>query len=406
MSKKLKIGLFGFGHVGQGFCELLEKTCPPQLEIKTIGIKNINKPRKLNKTNFTDSINDIIDDPEIDLIVELIDDAAVAFEILKASLQKRKPVVTANKKMLAENLKEVYFLQNKYQTPVRYEGAVCGSIPIIQTLESYYALERINKIEGILNGSTNYILTKMIEERIGFQQALSMAMRLGFAESDPTLDINGEDAKYKLAILIAHAFNVVVDPDEIITIGIDKISQHDIRFAAQQNCTIKLIAKVEKIGNTLLAVVAPQFIPLGNQLSKVNNESNGVNIAGEAAGEQTLIGKGAGGLPTGLAVLSDVVHLTGQPELFYRQPSNRNLRLETGLVNVYIRFEVDDQISVNDFVEFEGGFHGNQFQTMEGWITSETLIEWLNRDGLAIILKKGQNITKSRAIKAEEYQLI
>lgn len=407
MNKKIKIGLFGFGHVGQGFSELLTTSKNTGLEIKTIGIKNLHKHRPSNKFKFTTSIHEIVDDPEIDIVVELIDDAKAAFEILKACLQKGKPVVTANKKMLAENLEEVYALQNKYQTPVRYEGAVCGSIPIIQNLESYYAFENTERIEGIVNGSSNFILTKMTEDRIGFQQALGQAKALGFAESDPTLDINGNDAKYKLAILIAHAYGIIIAPEEIIAIGIDKITQQDIRFAAQQDCTIKLIAKVEKRGNKLLAIVAPQFIPMENPLSKVRNEFNGVNIRGEFAGTQNLYGKGAGGLPTGLAVLSDVVHLSKNSAGFYRSLDKESkLTFKPGLVNVHVRFELSAMIGPKDFVDFQGGFHGHHFQTMEGWIAPHKLAEWRERDDLSLILQKGQNMMENTAKKAEEFQLI
>lgn len=407
MSKKIKIGLFGFGNVGQGFSELLAHSKNPELEIKTIGIKHPNRHNTSTNFKFTTSIHEIIDDPEIDLVVELIDDAEVAFEILKASLQKRKPVVTANKKMLAENLGTVYDLQYKLKTPVRYEGAVCGSIPIIQNLESYYANEAIECIEGIVNGSSNFILTKMTEDKIDFQQALDQAKALGFAESDPTLDINGHDAKYKLAILIAHAYGVVISPDDIIAIGIDKITQQDIRFAYQQHCTIKLIAKVEKRDDNLFAIVAPQFIPIENPLSQIRNEFNGVNITGEFAGKQHLNGKGAGGLPTGLAVLSDVVRLSKNSASHYQPLDIENdLTLKSGLVNVHVRFEASARIGPKDFVEFQGGFQGQHFQTMEGWVALHKLAEWRERDDLSLILKKGQNMTKNVVKKREEFQLI
>ena len=407
MSKKIKIGLFGFGNVRQGFSELLTSSKYSGLEIKTICIKDFNKHRAPNQFKFTTSIHEIIDDPEIDMVVELIDDAEVAFEILKASLQKRKPVVTANKKMLAENLNAIYDLQNKYHTPVRYEGAVCGSIPIIQNLESYYAHENIERIEGIVNGSTNYILTKMTDEKIGFQQALDQAQVLGFAEADPSLDVDGSDAKYKLAILMAHAFGVIIEPKEIITIGIDKITQEDIRMAVQQDCTLKLIARIEKSGNKLFAIVAPQFISIENPLSQIRNEFNGVTIRGKFAGTQHLAGKGAGGLPTGLAVLSDVIQLSRNSSHFYRQPeSNGDLTFESGMFNVYVRFESPGQMGPKDFVEFQGGFHGHHFQTMEGWIDPQKLADWQERDDLCLILKKDQNRTENTLKKAQEFQLI
>src|SRR5690349_5414316 len=206
MKKKLKLGIFGFGCVGQGLYHVLHETHGVKAEIKKVCVKNKNKSRPVPDRFFTLDRNEILNDPEIDIVVELIDDAQAAYEIAKAALQHGKAVVTANKKMLAEHLEEIYDLQKQYNKPVLYEGSVCGSIPILRNLEEYYDNDLIKHIEGIFNGSTNYILTKVFEEKKNYESALKQAQELGFAESDPMLDVKGYDAKYKLVIAITHTF--------------------------------------------------------------------------------------------------------------------------------------------------------------------------------------------------------
>src|SRR6478609_7651402 len=227
MGKKLTLGVFGFGCVGQGLYHVLEETNGLKAEIKKICVKNKAKERPLKKELFTFEPGDILNDPEIDVVVELIDDATVAYQILKSALQNGKHVVTANKKMLAENLEEIYLLQQKHNRSVLYEGAVCGSIPILRNLEEYYDNDLLTGIEGIFNGSTNYILTKVIEEKKSYIEALKQAQDLGFAESDPALDVKAFDPKYKLTIAIAHTFGAFLKPEEIINVGIQKISPVD-----------------------------------------------------------------------------------------------------------------------------------------------------------------------------------
>lgn len=407
MNRRLKVGLFGFGNVGRGFYELASRSEQLNLEIISIGIKDSSKHRKLDSTYFTTSTESIIDDPEIDIIVELIDDADVALEILKRSLEKRKPVVTANKKMLGCHLSEIYRLQKKYNTPVLYEGAVCGSIPIIRNLEKYYAFDTLTKIEGILNGSTNYILTKMIDEKLGYKEALNQAQSLGYAESDPTLDVNGFDSKYKLAILFAHTFGLFIDPNEIVSIGINKISNYDIQFAKRQGCTIKLVARAEKIGNKIYSVVAPQFVPINAPLAQIKNEFNGISIIGMHSGPHLLVGKGAGSLPTGLAVLSDVATLTSNPDFHYRYLNyNRLHTADFGLFKVYVSFREPDLIKTNHFIEFIGGSSSQNFHSMEGMVSTQKLIEWADRDDLSVIISKDHNFELDKAEKALEFSLV
>ena len=361
MKKKLKIGIFGFGCVGQGLYHVLHETQGVKAEIKKVCVKTINKVRPVPDSFFTFDRNEILDDPEIDIVVELIDDAQAAYEIVKASLQKGKAVVTANKKMLAEHLEEIYNLQKQYHKPVLYEGSVCGSIPILRNLEEYYDNDLIQRVEGIFNGSTNFILTKVFEENKNYTEALRQAQELGFAESDPSLDVKGYDAKYKLVIAITHAFGVFVKPEEVINIGIDRISDLDLKFARENGYTIKLIARAFKTGNKVFGFVAPQFIESSNPLAAVRNEYNAVQVQGAFAEMQTFIGKGAGSYPTGSAVLSDIGALTYEYAYEYKKLQQvHDLVFSNELVtDAYISFDEGTSITINDFEELQSGYAAN-----------------------------------------------
>src|SRR5476649_213454 len=238
MSKKLNIGLFGFGVVGQGLYDII-KTKHLNLEIVRIAIKDAEKQRSLPAELFTTNKDELLNNPEINTIVELINDTEAAFEIVSRALSSGKNVVSSSKKMVALHLKELIALQHKYGTSLLYEGAVCGSIPIIRNLEEYYDNELLHSISGIFNGSSNYILSKVCNEGLDYDTALKQAQDLGFAETDPTLDVGGFDAKYKLVIAAAHAYGVVVDPEEILTVGIQNLSPYDLQYAREKKLKIK-----------------------------------------------------------------------------------------------------------------------------------------------------------------------
>ncbi|MBC8046514.1 MAG: homoserine dehydrogenase, partial [Fimbriimonadaceae bacterium] len=293
-SKKLILGLFGFGCVGQGLHTVLNQTHGIKAGIKKICIKHADKKRSVDPCYFTTDKNEILFDDEINVIVELIDDADAAFEIVKTAMQNGKAVVSANKKMIAEHLYELYELQQKYNVPFLYEGAVCASIPIIRNLEEYYDNDLLNSLEGIVNGSTNYILTKIFDENKSFELALSEAQELGFAETDPTLDIEGFDPKYKLCILLLHAFGIFVKPENIFNFGIQRLNDFDINYARQKNAKIKLIAKCRKINNEVYAYVFPHFVNGNSQLTNIQNEYNGVLLESAFSDKQFFTGKGAG----------------------------------------------------------------------------------------------------------------
>ncbi len=206
--KKLQIGLFGFGCVGQGLHDVLGNSTNLTAEIERIAVKNRDKKRSLSAENFTFDKEDILQNDKVNLVVELIDNADEAYEIVKTSLKNGKSVVSANKKMVAEHLEELVDLQKENGVSLLYEASCCGSIPIIRTLEEYYDNELLFSISGIFNGSSNYILTKVLNEGKAYDEVLKQAQDLGFAETDPTLDVGGFDAKYKLVILTAHSFGV------------------------------------------------------------------------------------------------------------------------------------------------------------------------------------------------------
>jgi len=388
MKKKLKLGLFGFGCVGQGLYHVLHETQGVKAEIKKVCVKNRNKTRPVPDTFFTFDRNEILNDPEIDIVVELIDDSQAAFEIVKSALKNGKAVVTANKKMLAENLEEIFALQRATGKPVLYEGSVCGSIPIIRNLEEYYDNDLIQSIEGIFNGSTNYILTKVFEEHKNYLDALQQAQELGFAESDPSLDVKGYDPKFKLVIAIAHTFGVFVKPEDVINIGIDKISELDLKFARDNGYTIKLIARAFKSGDKIFGFVAPQFIENTNPFSAVRNEYNAVQVKGAFAEKQIFIGKGAGSYPTGSAVLSDISALTYDYAYEYKKLQQlHGLQFSNELITeAFISFDDGISISISDFEEFQSGYAANGRHYLVGKVSLNKLHKWSAIEGVGIIL--------------------
>jgi homoserine dehydrogenase len=403
MRKNLKLGLFGFGCVGQGLYHVLHETKGVKAEIKRICIKTPGKPRSLGTDMFTLYKEDILLDPDIDVVVELIDDAVAAFEILKSALQHGKAVVTANKKMLAENLKEIYELQQKYGKPVLYEGSVCGSIPIIRNLEEYYDNDLISSVEGIFNGSTNYILTKVFEERKSYDEALFQAQALGFAESNPDLDVKAFDPKFKLTILMTHAFGVFVNPDDVINFGIDRISAVDLKYAKDHGLTIKLVARACKVKDKIYGLVAPQFIENIHPLSSVRNEFNAVTVEGAFAEKQLFVGKGAGGYPTGSAVLSDISALTYDYQYEYKKLHQENYLAfsNDAAVEVVVSFSDPRQVSVRDFEKFKGGFQGQGQQSMQGVVKLEKIREWYGQEGINVILAPGAFLAPVLSIERE-----
>jgi len=305
--KQLTIGLFGFGVVGEGLYKVLQQTPSLKATIKKVCIKNPTKKRNAPDELFTTDKNLLLNDPEINVIVEVINETEPAFEIVTTALKNGKEVVSASKKMLAEHLPALLQLQKETGLSLLYEAAACASIPVIRNLEEYYDNDLLHSIRAIVNGSTNFILTKMFEEKLDFKEALLLAQQLGFAEADPKLDVEGYDAVNKWTLLINHAYGIVSHPSDLLFTGIQSIQGGDAMVAREKNFDIKLVAQAKKLQNgKVAAFVLPQFVKLNEPLSFVKNEYNGVVIESGFADKQFFYGKGAGSFPTASAVLSDI----------------------------------------------------------------------------------------------------
>jgi homoserine dehydrogenase len=341
--KKINIGLFGFGCVGFGLYEVLQRTPRLEAHIKTICVKNKDKERPIPAEHFSFDKDDILQDADINVVVELIDDADAAYEIVTAALRSGKAVVSANKKMIAEHFNELVQLQRKYNVPLLYEAACCASMPIIRNLEEYYDNDLLHSIEGIVNGSTNYILTKTSKENISYAEALALAQQNGFAESDPTLDTGGFDAKYKLLILLAHAFGLVVKPGDIFNSGIDGISHIELNYAREKGFKIKLVAHAWKTAQGIACLVLPKFVNAESKLYTVDDVYNGVITQTSFADLQFFVGKGAGAHPTASAVLSDISALSYDYRYEYKKLDGSETLLDDSdiVLKIFLRHDLE-----------------------------------------------------------------
>ncbi|MGV8879888.1 MAG: homoserine dehydrogenase [Sphingobacteriaceae bacterium] len=380
MSKKLNIGLFGFGVVGQGLYDII-RTKHLNLEIIKIAIKHPEKQRSLPGELFTTERRDILDNPEINTIVELINDTEAAFEIVSEALRSGKNVVSASKKMIALHLKELIAIQKEHGTSLLYEGAVCGSIPIIRNLEEYYDNELLHSISGIFNGSSNYILSKGFIENMDYDTALKQAQDLGFAETDPIMDVGGYDAKFKLIIAAAHAYGIIVDPEEVLNVGIQNISTHDLQYAKEKKLKIKLVPTAKKINEKEVALfVLPKFVDETEFLYNVEYEYNGVIVQAAFADQQFFFGKGAGGHPTGSAVLSDIAALRYDYQYQYKKAhEDASLTFSNDIdLDIYLRYEDETLVEALEFKHVNERFYSDRFRFVTGTISLENLIK--NKD--------------------------
>lgn len=340
--KTLNIGLFGFGCVGQGLYEVLNQSLNDIGRIKRICVKHRDKKRSLPESYFTYDKSDILYDEEIDTVVELIDDYEEAYRIVKTALENKKNVVTANKKMLAHHLPELQELSQQKNVSFLYEASACGSIPIIRLLEEYFDNEPLQYIGGIFNGTTNYILTQTSLNGVSYKQALKEAQEKGFAESNPANDVEGWDALFKTTILAYHALGLVLDFKEIPRLGITNLSEKETEFALQLNLRVRLLAFARQSFKGYVAFVLPVFVNSESPLYDVNYEYNAVVTEGKFTSRQLLKGKGAGGHPTGSAVLSDLSALRyGYKYEFKKKNFNSNKTDNDFLLRIYVRTSVD-----------------------------------------------------------------
>lgn len=389
LSKTKKIGLFGFGVVGEALYRVLKKSTGIQAEIKTICIKNPGKERRAPAHLFTTDADAILNDSAIDFIVELTDDAEAAFRITSAALQRGKPVVSANKLMVASNLQALIKMQQKFNTPVLYEASCGASIPIIRNLEEYYDNDMLRNMRGIVNGCTNYILSQMQEQQLSYKEALLLARQKGFAESNPALDVDGHDAANKLTILLAHAFGILQTRDQILFRGITTLNERDFEMAGQRGQKIKLVANIASVNERQLAAfVLPQFVTAADDLYNVNNEYNGIITESSFADTQFFKGRGAGGNPTAAAVLSDISALGYNYRYEYKKLHQTNnfsvsddyyLRIYAGSrENKYLGdldFEWIDEVHRNkDYSTVAGTIHRDKLFASKAYRSGEVSI--------------------------------
>ncbi len=370
--REIGIGIAGFGTVGGGVLSILRKHAADiearlgaRIVVRKIALRDSGKSRSVEVPGglLTTRIEDLLDDPSIEVVVELMGGVDEAFDLVSGALQRGKHVVTANKALLATRGQEIFRLARSKSVDVYYEAAVCGGVPIIRTLRESLASDRINSLVGIVNGTTNFILTAMAERGEAIGPVLAEAQRLGYAEADPTLDVSGGDAAQKLCVLAQLAFGARLGPQDVLTEGIMGLSPDDFRWGREFGYTLKLLAVARRCepagtgtgGKDLIeARVHPAFIPQASLLAGVRGAMNAVVLRSEALGASMLYGQGAGAMPTGSAVVADIIDLTRN--IVASSPGRVPLPPEQSLVELrphaeircayYLHFQVKDEPGV------------------------------------------------------------
>ncbi len=368
MSKnKIKIGLLGAGTVGIGVIKALQNN--DFVEIKKIGVKDLNKKRDFlsalngNKPEthhgtslLTSNLNEIVSDPEIGIVIEVLGGLSPAKELVTLAIKNKKHIVTANKDLIATYGPELFDLAKENNVQIQFEASVCGGIPIINTLKQTLSANIFKKIIGILNGTTNYILSEMLNKNLSFDVCLKEAQKLGYAEPDPTNDVSGKDSAYKIAILASIAFHERIKINGVYTEGIQKITLEDILLAEELGYRLKLIGLAKKESDGKIDIrVHPAFIKKTNTLSSVFGANNGVLVEGDLVGELTLIGKGAGSMPTASSIAGDVNLLAAQisssqkpnPQFICQHTSFAKIKPISETSNCYfLRIKTEDKAGV------------------------------------------------------------
>lgn len=369
-NKQINIGLFGFGTVGKGLYDVLKKIQPENVSIVKVCVRNVAKhSAEAPELEFTSNADDIFTDTRINFIVELIDDAEAAYGIVKRALQAKIPVVSGNKKMLARHIQEMIQLQRDNDTALLYDASACGSIPVIRNLEEYYDNDLLISVKGILNGSSNFILSKIFNEGMNYAEALKLAQDLGFAESDPTLDIGGWDSLFKLIIITIHAFGVYVEPEQIFTFGIGNMNEHDIQFAHEKRRRVKLVGWAEKVDEDKLVLsVMPHLLSKQKYIYSVEDEFNGVVIKGLFYYKQFMFGQGAGGFPTGSAVLSDITAQLYDYRYQYKKlQSPHQLHFTNDYkVRIYYRYDSPTTLNLLEFSTIHESYYSDTYKYVVG----------------------------------------
>lgn len=379
----LKVGLLGCGNVGAAFVKLLldnrasiKQRSGEDLEIFAIAVRDIGRPRPpwIDAALLTTDAWSVATNPEVDVVVEVIGDVVSSKKLIEGALSAGKSVVTANKALLAECYFELEDLAESVGKDIFFEAAVAGGIPLIRSLRVSLVGEKLSRVTGIVNGTTNFILTRMYEEGLAFSDALALAQELGYAEADPRADLEGTDAAAKVAILASIAFGRKVRFQDVYCEGITEISTEDVNFAKRHGYVVKLLAQCERIsevGEGRFSVrVYPALLPETHPLAAVRDAFNAIFVEGEAVGELMFYGRGAGGLPTASAVLGDVIDAA--QNLHFGSTERRMRTTEAEIVphsdlssHFYIAIEVADQPGVLAAVAAVFGTNGVSISSME-----------------------------------------
>jgi homoserine dehydrogenase len=350
----LRVGIIGVGTVGASVANILRDnkniiTARAGKEIvSTIGVvSNLDKKRNVD-IKLTDNIDEVLNDDSIDVVVELMGGIDKPNEIVRKALLKGKAVVTANKALLAYHRYELQELAG--DIPFEFEAAVAGGIPIINALRDGLSANHIKSIQGIMNGTCNYMLTRMINDGVSYNEILKEAQELGYAEADPTFDVGGFDASHKLLILASIAYGIDAKPEDILIEGIQNISNADIEFAKEFEYSIKLLGIAKKVGNEIELRVHPVLIPQDKMIAKVDGVMNGISVIGDKVGETMFYGAGAGGDATASAVIANIIDIArrgkGSPMLgFENQPGEKITLMSKDNIQTkyYLRLEVADK---------------------------------------------------------------
>lgn len=316
--KTIKIGLLGLGTVGGGTVDILQNTLPEiqrrlgqSIEVAIIAVRDLNRPRTIDTTGITltDQTFDVVNHPEVDIVVELMGGTGLAKELLETAIKNGKHIVTANKALIAEHGNELFALAKENNVIVNYEAAVAGGIPVIKAMREGLAANKIEWVAGIINGTGNYILTEMKKPGADFAKVLKVAQELGYAEADPTFDVEGIDAAHKLTILASIAFGIELQFDKVYTEGISKVTADDIRFAQQLGYEIKHLGVASRANNGYSLRVHPTLVPSDVLIANVNGVMNAVMAKGNHVGPTMYYGPGAGAGPTASSVVADIIDI-------------------------------------------------------------------------------------------------
>ncbi|MYL69787.1 homoserine dehydrogenase [Halobacillus litoralis] len=376
MNKAITVGLLGLGTVGSGVIEILrdhkeriEHKTGCNVTIKSVLVSDMSKTREVPaETQLTDQYQDITRDPEIDVIVEVMGGIDHTLTILLEAIEHGKHIVTANKDLVAQHGEQLFEACQKHNCDLYYEASVAGGIPIIRSIMDGLSSDRITKMMGIVNGTTNYIMTKMAQDGVDFDSVLKEAQDLGFAEADPTADVDGLDAARKMTILSILGFSMPYSLEDVDIKGIRGISSDDITYAEELGYRIKLIGIAENNHNGVSVSVEPTLLPIQHPLSSVNDEFNAVYVYGDAVGETMFYGPGAGKLPTATAVVADLIAVLknirlGTTGTAYVQPQfpKQVKAKKDQLTKKYIRLHVDDKAGMlndltNIFAQYDLSF--------------------------------------------------